>query len=573
MAGPRPAGAQDIGECPGGRISSVFVDNHSVFDLTDPDLGERLAWAYRTANRLHARTRESVIRTELLFGEGDCYDLERLRDSERLLRGLRFISDVDVYGVRQADGSVHVVVDTQDEWSTRIEPRIGGGAGLTGLRVREDNLFGTGQQVAAFYVNEEEEQVYGAAYRTPQLLGTRLDASVEVGRTPVGYLVSQGVSYPFVGEQGRWAMVQGARRHDRYFEYFLPRDGEMLAAWYPERRQGFEAGTAFRWGNRRTAGRAQTMIGAALTGEWITYAGERRFASEEVHEAGAVPPPLLRDSIASVRTLLMTGQRNVYYVRRRALDTVNGTEDVRLGVEGDVALGPSIPGISRDRDLVVGLSVSAAGELAAVAVAGLSLTVQGRRTYESPASVSEWADVFGSLDGWLYYRPTPDSRQTMVLSVDAAGGWHDRVPFQLTLGARTGLRGYPDHAYAGGRRLLTTLEHRAYLGWPLPDLFDLGTVVFADVGRMWAGDAAFGVDSPLRASAGAGLRIAFPPGSGQTLRVDFGLPVEAGAGFRDVRVSIGMGQLVGRLTADRDGQLERTARLRTSSLFLLPDRP
>ena len=30
----------------------------------------------------------------------------------------------DIFGVRQEDGSVRVVVDTQDDWSTRVEPRV-----------------------------------------------------------------------------------------------------------------------------------------------------------------------------------------------------------------------------------------------------------------------------------------------------------------------------------------------------------------------------------------------------------------------------------------------------------------
>ena len=51
--------------CAEGRISSVFVDNHSVFDLSDPDLNMRFGWAYRLANRLHPATRQSVIRREL----------------------------------------------------------------------------------------------------------------------------------------------------------------------------------------------------------------------------------------------------------------------------------------------------------------------------------------------------------------------------------------------------------------------------------------------------------------------------------------------------------------------------
>ena len=40
----------------------MFIDSHSVFDLSDPDMESRFAWAFRLANRIHVRTDEDVIR-------------------------------------------------------------------------------------------------------------------------------------------------------------------------------------------------------------------------------------------------------------------------------------------------------------------------------------------------------------------------------------------------------------------------------------------------------------------------------------------------------------------------------
>ena len=190
LAVPAAAQAPDA-SCPAGRISSIFIDNHSVFDLSDPDLSSRFSWAYRAANALHVATRQSVIRRELLFREGDCYDVERLRDSERLLRALNFIAGVDIFGVRQADGTIHVLVDTQDEWSLRADARMGGGggAGFGGVTLREDNLLGSGNGVSAFYIDRRGERVYGGGFVSPQLFGTRLDGSLQGGLPPQAVLV------------------------------------------------------------------------------------------------------------------------------------------------------------------------------------------------------------------------------------------------------------------------------------------------------------------------------------------------------------------------------------------------
>lgn len=567
------AAQESAPDCREGRISSVFIDNHSVFDLSDPDLDMRFDWAYRLANSLHPSTRESFIRRELLFAPGDCYEVELLRDSERLLRSLDFIAAVDIFGIRQADGTIHVLVDTRDEWSLRIEPEIGAGdrTGLTGLRVGEENLLGTGTHLAGFYLNDQEEQVYGGSFFTPQLLGTRWDAALDLGRTPVGSLIYESISYPFVGEIGRRGFRQTVQLHDRYFEYVVRgEDDELDRVWFPERRVTADLGFAVRLGHEQYN---RTVVGAALSGEWVSYPEDQppRFADPELADSVPDFAGLRRDSIRSVRAVVMLGQRSVYYRRARRLDTVNGTEDVRLGVETEIAFGPSIPGLTHRQDLAVDMLVAAAGELFGASIAGGQLLVEARRDYRAPEEESEWSDVFGQVDLWAYLRSHPGASSVLVGSLSAAGGWHDRTPFQLTLGRDAGLRGYPDHVYPGARRVVATLEERVYLGWPFPDLFDTGAVAFVDAGKIWAGSAPFGETSPVRLDAGVGLRLAFPPGSRQTFRLDVAVPFGPGGGLSNVVFSAGVGQAVGLRSLNPDPQLGRSTRESVSpSIFLLP---
>lgn len=570
---PPAARAQEApSACAEGRISTVFVDSHSVFDLSDPGLNQRFNWAYRLANQLHIATREQVIRREILIRDGDCYDIERLRESERLLRLLPFISDVDVFGIRQPDGSIHVIVDTEDEWSTRVQVKVGSGGtlGVEGVRVREDNLIGTGQHLSAFYINDEEEQVYGVSFHTPQLLGSRWDAGLDVGRTPVGTRISESVTYPFVGEVGRWGIRQSIRHDDHFFEYWVPSEQQGLRpVWLPVRRESFDLGAAYR---RGTQGPNRTLLGAALIGERISYPDEPRVANPE-EWIGPLPSlsGLGSDSVSNVRVMLMTGQRSVRYVRRRALNTVHGTEDVRLGVEAEVGIGPSLGWISRDQDLALDVGLSAAGEMGSSTLAGAHLALQARRKYGAPSEGPEWNDVFAQLNAWSYWRPQAESPHTLVASVSAVGGWHTEVPFQLTLGSDAGLRGFARHAYSGGRRVVASLEQRSYLGWPFPHLLDLGGVAFADVGKIWAGDAPFGVTTPLRSNIGIGLRAAFPPGSRRTFRVDVGVPINSGLDFRNTVVLVGMGQVIGSRSTQRDPELRRSTRQAIpSALFAFP---
>ncbi|MSR36564.1 MAG: hypothetical protein EXR95_07970 [Gemmatimonadetes bacterium] len=79
MSGLREAAALLVGlpgtgvaaqACPDGVVTTVFIDNHSIFDPEELAAVERFDWAYRLANRLHVRTRQGFIRRELLFEEG-----------------------------------------------------------------------------------------------------------------------------------------------------------------------------------------------------------------------------------------------------------------------------------------------------------------------------------------------------------------------------------------------------------------------------------------------------------------------------------------------------------------------
>src|SRR5688572_22373717 len=145
--------------CPDGRIAVVFVDNHSIFDPDDLNGEQPLRLGYRVANALHMRTRESFLRSELLFQVGDCYDARLLEESERIIRGHRFISRVDVYGLRQDDGSWHVLVDTKDEWTTKVNvrARLDGGLVVEGVSLREENILGRGILAGVFFREHEEQ--------------------------------------------------------------------------------------------------------------------------------------------------------------------------------------------------------------------------------------------------------------------------------------------------------------------------------------------------------------------------------------------------------------------------------
>ena len=537
--------------CPTGPISFVFVDNHSIFDTSDPGLDRRFGWAYRAANALHVRTKRDVIQRELLFGPGDCYDPYLLQETERLLRSYDFLSQVDVFGVPQPDGSYHVIVDTRDQWSTSLDLRFGlsHGIGLEGFRVRESNLLGTGQELGFSYVNRDVTRDYSVAYGTRQLAGTRWDFNTSVGRTRAGTSVNEVVAYPFLGEVGRWAARQSFSREDQFFDYVsLDSTGTQTQhVLLPVREELFDVAIGTRFGGRGNT----TILGAVLSYQDLSYPGRPQLAVNnnfdsrtDVDSAAARELADQSEQLGNIRLGVVVGQRNIWWVKKRGLDTMRGQQDVPLGADISMTFARSIAALERDNDLLASVRFYTAMESGPALFAG-RVRLDARRDFQAPANSREWEDFYGEAELVNYWRPALLPRHTFFLRAATAASWNTHTPFQITLGGDRNLRGYRYDRFPGGRRLVFNAEDRVYFGWPLPDVLDLGGTFFVDAGRMWPGDVPFGYDSGWLATAGFGLRGSFPAGSRSTFRLDASTPLLRGARLKDFRFTLSASELLG----------------------------
>ena len=95
------------------------------------------------------------------------------------------------------------------------------------------------------------------------------------------------------------------------------------------------------------------------------------------------------------------------------------------------------------------------------------------------------------------------------------------------------------------------------LNEPLADALDVGFTVFADAGAVWAGDVPFGADSGFQASAGVGLRLGFPSGTRNIIRMDLAAPLRSG-GLSQLQFRVRMRELVSLLRGLGDIQLNRS---------------
>jgi signal transduction histidine kinase len=67
--------------------------DYRIFDLSDPRENN---WLYRLANKLHINTRPDVIRQLLLFNTGEPVSVQRIEETERLLRERQYLYEARI---------------------------------------------------------------------------------------------------------------------------------------------------------------------------------------------------------------------------------------------------------------------------------------------------------------------------------------------------------------------------------------------------------------------------------------------------------------------------------------------
>ena len=554
--------------CPEGEVSAVLVTPHSYLDTDDATGGGTVSWFYRVVNAIHADTNEDFLRGELLLGIGDCYDLLLVDESERLLRQLGFIDRAEVTSAPQPDGSVHIMVETWNRWTLQFDPRFRFEEGFefAGLDITERNLFGRGIVLGGFYRQNRERLNVGGRFETPHLFGTRWDARLQASRTRAGNSFQQGFFYPFVGEGGRRAAVQSFVDQEDLFNYSLPAGGTYSNVVQPYEQRSSQITVAGRIGR---PGRLTIFGGGLSREEWgyPIFPGAEVVRDEDFGNAEPAPPvitailaPQLRD-YSTTRVNLILAQRNLSFQRRDRLDALRGVQDVAVGGEVALVLGRSIPFLgsnaaNEDSDFFG--RVRLFGGLAPGRwVLASAVSLEGRKIFGGVEN--GWKDVLGEFDIYSYWRPSGTSRHTLFARLSGAGGWSATGPFQLTLGGVSGLRGYRVDDHPGGRRLIATLEDRIYFGSPSDGFMDLGMTAFVDVGSIWEGGVPFGADSGPLATAGAGLRIGFPGGTGGVVRIDVAFPLNGPDGFSGPTFRTSA-ELLSLIRGVEDRQLSRSRR-------------
>lgn len=512
VAAPTPLPSFAQLEAAGARIGSIAVRALDVFDTDDP---RESNWLFRTANSLHIATRPGVIRRALLFRPGDPVSVRLIEETERLLRGARFLYDVSIRPLAVNDGVVDIEVVTRDSWT--LDPGLSagrsGGANSSSLSLREYNLFGTGVGIGFGRVNTVDRSGNEFQIGADRVLGTwasvgYLRASNDDGRREALRLVR-----PFYALDARWAAGVVASRDERIDPVY--RGGEVVSR---HRREEDRAEVFGGWSTGRVDGWVQ---------RWSTGVSASRDAYALA--PGFVAPPVLAPDETLVSPFVRWEVIEDRFVTVQNLQQIGRPEFIAMGWQSTLQLGWAASALGSSRDaLLYQAKVSRGFEPAPRHTLLASGAIEGRWTDEGIArqrlgGAAQW--FVPVAPRWVFYLGASGDTLTRPGPLE-----------MLTLGGDNGLRGYPLRYQTGIHRALLSAEQRYYTDYYPFRLFRVGAAAFADLGRAWGGPNAGPSSERWLADVGIGVRIfSVRSAFSNALHVDVAFPVDGDASTKKVQ--------------------------------------
>ena len=490
-------------EARGAIIGSIRI---VVGDVFDTSVAGEDGWLYRTANKLHIETRNSVIRDQLLFEPGEPYSQRLLLETERLLRANGYLYDAVIVPVAYDGTAVDLEVRTRDVWT--LNPGFNfsrkGGTNTLGAQIQEDNLLGTGQELDFEWRSDVDRESILVSYFNPHFLHSYTRLGVSYVDSDDGSTKLVSLNRPFYALDVRHAggiyAFQSERNDPRYQlgdevgEFAHQEDfGEVYG--------GYSRGLQGRWARRWTYG--------------FTYDRDR-FAIDPTQPLGGPLPPDRELAYPWIGFDIVEDN----FQERINQDQIRRTEDVLVGLRASARLGYAAPAFGADRNAIVAsASVQDGTDLRPGQSLFGSLSASGR------IEQGELVNGVLSAEGRFYWATSRYSK--FYVSVSGALTEQLDEELQLTLGGDNGLRGYPLRYQAGTARALLTLEQRYYTKWYPFRLFHVGAAAFFDMGRTWGTDVTGLESSGLLKDVGIGLRLGSSRSSfGNVVHIDLAFPLD-----------------------------------------------
>lgn len=526
----------------GKTIERIDVVPLEVFEQRDP--------LPRVLNLLHATTRRSVVRREMLLREGDPYSQTLCDDTLRNLRHLVQLSVVLVVATPGSDeGKVRVVVITKDVWSLRLNWNVvvnAGGLEQLYLQPSEFNVAGIHHNASGTFILEPSTYTLGLGYSIPRLGGTRValqpEANVIINRTsgaPEGSYGELVAGQPLYSGLAEWAWAGSVAWQDYIARQYVnaapslykdPATGKAMPFAYRSRGFGalYEVTRSVGWEVKHD------VSFAASVNHSLYYAAFPSADARTVADFSATNVPASNDTIGPVVSYQTYTKR---YVRLIDFETLGLQEDASLGHEVILSARPSFKALGGSYDVIrfyaagqyswalrdgyFRVAFASTTDFQSDHIGNAAITPAARLVTPTLAGLGRLVVDGLMLNRWrdeLNIKGACEGTHTQDADTSLAAPF---APCTSFIGGSDRLRGFPTNLLVDSKDFVAyTVELRSR---PVELLsLQLAGTLFYDAAGAGHGLGNF----PVYQSVGVGLRAIFPWLDREVFRADIGFPIE-----------------------------------------------
>ena len=539
-------------------IRSIKVEIGEIFEDNSGAL-------YDIAEKLKVSTRESVIRTELLFKEGDEFDPYLLRQTARNLRLQRFLRDIKVIPTFDGD-AVDILVSARDSWTTIpfLSYSSGTGQRNRGIGLTEANFGGGATKVDLRYQEQASRKTYAFAVTDPQFLGTRKFLTSGYASRSDGNIYQLGYGLPFrhLLQRDAWSFnISQANTIGRLFsagteEYIFRQHIDDFQALYTF--AGPSAHPATKDDPYTGIYKGQTVLSQRYSVGWAYNSASFYQANQGDYSDLDLDPTVVSNDpsrLANNRRFsgMILQYQNIQpeFISMNYIDRFDRVLDYNLGDESlvNLTLSPRSMG-SRTNSFLMNVNRSKGWRFSEKSFLRAELGGAGRLDREQLNNTLIRGETkFYSVFGDYFYKDYFLGRHTLASQFFIDYGHDLDKDRQLLIGADNVLRGYEINTFEGDKRFGLTLEERAHIADDIFQLVSLGTAIFADFGAASRDSLSSLLTDDLYGDLGIGLRFCFPRSSGGgVVRIDVAFPLRDGpdgSKAGEPRIVFAAGQLFG----------------------------
>jgi len=226
-------------------IRTINIETLDPFGYSIGDtITASLNFISKTGNRLHMKTHPATIKNLLLIRRNQTFDSLLVKESERLVRSMSYITDVSFYvrSTAESSDSVDIYIRELDTWS--IIPGGSVSENRISISLKDNNFMGFGHefQNGLIWNHTTGDYAYKTKYYIPNIYNTYINSTFQYGADEYGNFIKNfAVDRPFFSPLAKWAAGINFSQHLRKDSIW---SGNIMQFKYNA--QDYWAGNAFR---------------------------------------------------------------------------------------------------------------------------------------------------------------------------------------------------------------------------------------------------------------------------------------------------------------------------------------